>query len=351
LDDLATVAELGALVGQLATVLDNLQEDPLVDILRALFPDFHGHRNRPRFVWESLAQRPGVFWRLTGFQPDSAQTLVDEIEWEVRQPRNVRGKFPPGAIRQMRDCGLNPRNRVLVVLIWLRQYLTINAISELFCIDKTTVSNEIHHIVPILRVHFQGAIVWPDVAELEALRGSWNRYPDAVLALDCTIHPVWKPLQDPGRYYRGDKKRYCLLSLLVCDPQGLIRHIECGYRGTNDSRIYSLSEVGTGTKFLPPWALVLADGGFPDRDQLVIPFPQPQIQGNLERQYINRWHRFYRSEIERAINRMKVFRCVSQTWRHPKPFQPMTAIVCAGLTNRKLLEERAARAADDNMDL
>jgi len=167
-------------------------------------------------------------------------------------------------------------------------------LAELFQIDKTTVSDEIHHVVPIFRAHFQNWIHWPAEQELLSFRGSYLHFPNAVLTLDCTIHPIWKPTKHHERFYRGDKKRYCFNSLLVSDPYGYILRCETGNRATNDTGAYNVSRILS----LPNWAKILADGGFPNRAPLIIPLRRDEASREPQHSRINSWHRFHRSEIE-----------------------------------------------------
>ena len=133
------------------------------------------------------------------------------------------------------------------------------------------------------------------------------------------------------------------MSLLLSDAFGYIRHCETGYHGTNDTGALNRSGASDGTLVIPDWAKVLADGGFPNRPPLIIPFDRNEVRLSEENRRINLWQRFHRSGVERAVNRMKVYRCTYNTWRHPREFQPLVAFVAACLANRKLSEETQAR--------
>jgi len=149
-----------------------------------------------------------------------------------------------------------------MAFIWMRQYPTVIHLAEMFGVDKATVSLEIHHVIPILRFHLQNEIVWMSMEEAQVLRGSWPSFPNAVFALDATIHPVWKPLIHQSWYYRGDKKRHCLITQIIVSPAGVVINMEAGYLGTNDTGAYNLSEFGQGNYGLPDWRMVAIHSGF-----------------------------------------------------------------------------------------
>ena len=219
-------------------------------------------------------------------------------------------------------------------------------LAGMFGIDKATVSLEIHHLVPILRFHLQNEIVWMSEDEANVLRGSWSKFPNAVFAVDATIHPVWRPLRHQGWYYRGDKKKHCLITQSAVSPTGVIINLEAGYHGTNDTGVLNLTQLGQGALPLPDWCRGLADGGYPQRLPLVIPYQRAALVNHPERRMINRWHRFYRSEVERTFRKMKVFRSCSATWRHPKYFLGMCAFTIGCLANKKTRFEHEIREAN-----
>ena len=113
-----------------------------------LFPHFHGMRTRGRDVWQSLELNPIIFWYMTGETPETLEAVVEKIYGEVTAPRH----WPrtPRTERRRR-CNLDEHNRVLLVFIWLRQYLKLHVLAYIFGISKRTAAEEIYHVVPILQ--------------------------------------------------------------------------------------------------------------------------------------------------------------------------------------------------------
>ena len=97
---------------------------------RTLFPNFHGRRSRGRDVWQALQLNPVIFWYMTGETPETLEVVVAKIYGEVTLPRHWP-RTP--RMDRRRRCILDVRNRVLLVFIWLRQYLKLHVLAYIFC--------------------------------------------------------------------------------------------------------------------------------------------------------------------------------------------------------------------------
>lgn len=138
------------------TILTNT--DRSGTLINRLFPNFRGIRNRGRDVWQILELNPIVFWYMTGENPEMAEVMVEKVYLDVTAPRHL--PRTPRTDRRRR-CILDARNRVLLVIIWLRQYLKLHVLAHMFQISKNTVAAEIiYHIVPVLILNFRHYITW-----------------------------------------------------------------------------------------------------------------------------------------------------------------------------------------------
>ena len=138
----------------IATLAENNRARKLI---RVLFSNFHGRRSRGRDLWQTLELNPIIFWYVIGEMPESLENIVESIYLEVTAPRHL-----PRTLRtnRRRSCILDVRNRGQLVMIWLRQYLKFHVLAHNFCISKSTVAEEIYHVVPILFVNYQNYIKW-----------------------------------------------------------------------------------------------------------------------------------------------------------------------------------------------
>ena len=313
------------------------QERPLGNIIQALFPDFQGANDQGRNVFAELVQHPPRFWYLTGETPESFLNLFGQVWGDIARARNVRLNRPVGVQGAIGRTKLTLVNRLLLVMIWLRQYPTLFFLGEMFKISVTTVCDEIHHVIPILRFHLQHEIQWFSPEDVEEQRGRWPEIPNAVGALDCTIHRIERPTENQGQFYRGDKRCHFVNTLCICDTEGRIRHIEAGFSGHwNDTLVYYFSRVATGELQLPPNTFLLADGGFPPLHPLLIPYQAHQVLQNPAFALVNEIQRSYRSIIERVQGDLKVSRAVATLWRNEKERIGECIFVAGCLWNRRL---------------
>ena len=213
---------IAPLVQSMAILLTTLafNEDARPRFINRLFPNLHGQRNRGRDVWEVLERNPHIFWYATGVTPQTLEVMVDQIRYDVAAPRHL--PRTPRSNRRRR-CLLDVRNRVLLIIIWLRQYLKIHFLAHLFYISKSTVAEEIYHIVPILFVHYKHYITWHNVNRWRKFLGAFLHFPNAVGMIDGTIRRIRRP--STGRqadFYRGDKRCHFMSTQLVVDADGMI---------------------------------------------------------------------------------------------------------------------------------
>lgn len=196
-------------------------------LMRLLFPNFNGKRNNGRDVWQALERNPIQFWYSTGETPCTLQSIVTNIRMEVTAPRH----HPRTPItNRRRRCILDVRNRVLMVFFWLRQYLKLEVLAYMFNISKSTVQEEIYHIVPILFLKYRHYITWHNMQKWRQFLNTFPRFPSVVGMIDGTIHPINRPSgREQARFYRGDKKCHFMSSQVVVDPNGLIVMLVSGY--------------------------------------------------------------------------------------------------------------------------
>lgn len=145
---------------------------------------------------------------------------MENIFADVTAPRHL--PRVPTSNRRCR-CLLDVRNTVLLAFIWLRQYLKIHVLAYIFGISKSTVAEEIYHIMPILYVRYKHYISWHGLNQWRDFLNTLPRFPNAVGVIDGTIHQV-RPPSGPRQadFYRGDKKCHFMSSQIVVDADGLI---------------------------------------------------------------------------------------------------------------------------------
>ena len=157
---------------------------------------------------------------MTGETPETLKVVVARIYGERTLPRH----WPrtPRTDRSRR-CILDVHNRVLLVFIWLHQYLKLHVLAYIFCISKSTVAEEIYHVVPILFTNYRRFIKWHSIRQWNQFLDTFPSFPNAVGLIDGTIHQIRRPFgQLQAEFYRGDKRCHFISSQIVVDTDGLI---------------------------------------------------------------------------------------------------------------------------------
>jgi hypothetical protein len=137
---------------------------------------------------------------------------------------------------------LNTQLKLLLVIMWLRKYHTLESLTVWFGIGVSTAWDYIHTYVPRIAEYMQPEVHFPSAARLSELQGTIQEYPNAVGSVDMTIHRIQRPRDREYRFYRGDKHGHFMNHLYMVDFMGLIIHAEPGFSGRYlDSQAYDSS--------------------------------------------------------------------------------------------------------------
>lgn len=305
-----------------------------------LFPDFHGHDFQGCDVFDMIYQQRYLFWLNTGETPESILNTVYQVGPHLAI-LNRRGQLS----RHIGRYKLNMVNRMLLVFIWLRKYPHLDTLALLFDVSPQTIQALLYQGILVLWRHFRRMVSWPTVQEWNALRNTWDEFPDALGSIDVTPHEINIPSTEPQRqFYNGHRHYHLLNTQLICDNQGHIRYLQAGFLGsTHDSLTFRFMEpIGPGLSLdFPVNAFLLADKGYPDVQPLLTPFRQAQIRrlGRRDRRravHFNRELSRKRVKVEHIFKYLKDYNCVAGIWRQERWFLPIVVELCVFLAERHI---------------
>ena len=148
-------------------------------------------------VFNSLVSRPCEFWILCGESLRSFNGHLDEVS--IRNPDKRFGM-----------SRLFLANRVLLTLVWLRQYPTYSVLSLTFGVSTWSVGRIIESYWVLLWENVQPVICWPSQREWRDLRGNWPEMPAVVGCIDGTSHEILMPMvENQAEFYSGHRKYHC----------------------------------------------------------------------------------------------------------------------------------------------
>jgi hypothetical protein len=266
---------------------------------------------------DRLRQAPKAFRRLTGITPAAFDRLLAELIPRHEQAE-ARRKDRPGRKRKPgggRKHALVLADRLLMLLIYYRTYVTHAFLGFLFAIDDSAVGRDINPLQPLLAGIFRIPERRIELAEDEIRE----------LFFDATERPTRRPTRGQREFYSGKKKRHTIKTQVVVvrkrkppGPGAKARHLRIAavsesFPGkVHDKKVYDTARV-----VVPPDAKRTGDTAYLGT-ALRTPTRKPRGGELTERQKAgNRRLSRRRVAAEHGIGKMKVWRIASERYRNP----------------------------------
>jgi hypothetical protein len=304
-------------------------------------------------TYSELARNPTRFKRLTGLRLAEFEELLDTLipVWAAAEQARLARPDRVRAVGGGRSQALPLCTQLVLVLLWLRLYLTCEALGALFGLHKSTVSRTARRLVPLLRQ--VSAIDWPSPpakGQGKDLDQALHDHPDLLHILDVTEQPVQRP-KDKGRekaYYSGKQRDHTCKHAIGVNEQGLIRTLTPVSPGS----VHDLSHVRQAgvLQTIPKTVTAVADCGFeglykdlPDHS-VVTPHKAQRNHPLLpDHKAINRELAAIRAVVENVICQLKHFAILAQRFRHQvERWHDEVFWIIAAIVNRRILARLAA---------
>src|SRR3954454_4899650 len=149
---------------------------------------------------DRLRRSPNAFRRLTGITPDAFDRLLAQLAPRY-EAADARRKDRPGRRRKPgagRKHTLSLPDRLLMLLIYYRTYVTHAFLGFLFSIDDSAVGRNINPLQPLLA----------GICRIPERRVELDPEDIRELFFDGTERPTRRPKRGQREYYSGKKKRH-----------------------------------------------------------------------------------------------------------------------------------------------
>jgi len=303
--------------------------------------------------YDALSRKPFNFKSFTGIEVSEFDALYIKIHdshatYEEKRLHREDRKRRIGAGHPFK---LPLRDRLVMLLMYHRLYVTSTLLVFLFNLGQTNVLKNIRILEPLVtqapplpeKIH-QRARRLGNLDEVEAL------FPGFKAFLDATEQEIPRPKDKTKRktHYSGKKKRHTVKTQITVNGDGLIVHKTPHARGSrHDYSLFKWRHLR-----LPGEVRLGLDLGYdgvqndyPELNVLV-PFkrrsPGRGKRGvkarelACEEKEFNQWLSGERVVVEHAISRLKKFRIMAHEFRNRlKHYDTMTDIVC-GLVNLRI---------------
>jgi hypothetical protein len=286
---------------------------------------------------DRLRRTPDTFRQLTGISPAAFDQLLGQLTPRY-QEADARRKARPGRRRKPgagRKHALSLADRLLMLLIYYRTYVSHAFLGFLFAVDDSAVGRNINPLSPLLAGIFR---IPERRIELQ---------PDEIkeLFFDATERPRGRPKRGQRRYYSGKKKRHTLKAQVVAvrKRKKAGRH-KAGQRQRRRVRVAAVSETSPGKvhdkkvydrarTIAPPGVAAYGDTGYQGTALRTPTKKRPKQELTRRQRRGNRRHSRKRIVVEHAIGKMKVWRIAAERFRNPTRRHTLILKNVAGLHN------------------
>jgi len=295
-------------------------------------------------TYETRARKPGAFTSMTGLTIDEFEDLLADLRPRDEAARQERYVATPR--RRAPGGGAKPRyalrERLLMTLVWLRLYLTGDAVGVLFAVDKSTVSRDTRSLLRLLREQGRDTLGWPEEAQALLDEADEADEADGVAIIDATEQRVERARDHATQqaHDAGKKKAHTRKTLIVVNERGRLRSVSPSVPGaTHDVTL--LRQCGT-LEEIPSTLSLRADSGFqglhndaPERS-VALPYKGSKAHPLTPEQKRHNAHLSrIRIVVENTLAAMKHVRILADVFRHPLTLYDGIVVSIAGLVTRR----------------
>jgi len=305
--------------------------------------------------YQDIQNRPAILRCLTGMAPQEFQDLLAQFQEADRARRAAathtrRKGHPrrrvPGAGRKPK---LEPCDRLLMTLVWLRIYPIYELLGFLFSLDRGNAARNVADVLAVLERLADFQCDRPDADPSRRPRRSLNEvmdaFPEIRVIVDTKEQRIRRPSGSYARqkpYYSMKKKTHTLKTQIAVAPNGRIESVGPSVPGGSRHDKTLLKQSGL-LERLPPGQGAMADKAYERlRDEyphvpLITPQPARRNHPLTEFQKMaNRFISRYRIVVEHALAQMNRYTVLRQVYRGARQCHDRVVRVVAHLVNRRI---------------
>ena len=294
-----------------------------------------------------MSMNPKTFRGLTGLSIEEFDELYERFEpaWVEAEFERLNRADRQRAVGAGNQYALGLRTQLLMVLFWLRLYLTMEAAGYFFDLHKSNVSRNGRRILQILRQVSDAEFEWPEPPKRgqgRSVEQAFRDHPDLFAIVDATEQPVQRPKDDERqrKHYSGKKKRHTYKNAILVNEQGLIRAISDTTAGSVHD-IKHLRQSGL-LDDIPEDVGVIGDAGFdglhkdlPDHSVATSHKARRNHPLSEDEKLINRELSSLRIIVENVLCHIKHFKALAHQFRHSFSVHDDVFRVVAAIVNRR----------------
>ncbi len=299
--------------------------------------------------YDRLSKKPLLFKSFTGLSVKQFDDIFKEIEsrydtYEIKRLSSRKERRRERAVGAGRHFKLLVKDRVIMVLVYYRLYITYTLMEFLFGLDQSNVCRDIQKIERLIRRCLPiPQKLYKVTKRLKTKEEVEEYFPGFMAFTDCTEQPIPRPKNKKKRklYYSGKRKKHTVKNLYTANQKGLLiyktKRRQRGRR--HDYRVYKKNHPD-----LPKDVTSMFDLGFlgveKDYPQQRSSLPIKKEKGcelTAEEKEYNRNHSANRIVIEHAICRLKKYKIMKDVFRNRLRKYNKVSDIVSGLINYRIM--------------
>lgn len=276
--------------------------------------------------YTSLRGQAQRFRALSGLSVAEFDALLACFEpaWVQAEEERLGQRLRQRALGGGGDYRLPLEMQLLMVLVWLRHYLTTEALGTLFGVSQSTVSRNLRRTFAVLHQVAADHFDQPPRGGRRSLARFQQAQPDLFAIWDATEQSVHRP-QDPTQsrlYFSGKQRRMTCKTSLQVNEDGLIRCVVATCPGsvadiTHLRRSGRLAQIAQTTITVADTAYLGLARDLPQQSVLCPHRPSRNQPLLPDQRLANREVASIRIKVENVLAHLKISRILTHRFRHP----------------------------------
>lgn len=279
-------------------------------------------------TYKKLKRKPRAFRSLTGMSISEFEALYRKLlpVWAKFERERLNRPDRKRAVGGGRTYKLKLKERLLMTTIWLRLYLSTEALGFFFDVDKSTASRNTRRLLPCLRLLGDETLGWPEPpqrGEGKSVEQALHDYPDLLAIIDATEQAIERPRDNEQQkaHYSGKKKRHTRKTQFIVNERGVIRDLSASSPGAVHD-LEHFRQSGAAQR-IPQEVTAGGDSGYqglhkelPDHS-VFVPHKARRNHPLTEAEKLaNRDLSRERIVVENTLAELKHFKALADTFRH-----------------------------------
>jgi len=296
-----------------------------------------------------LSKKPRLFKSFTGLTVQEFDDIYDkEIikrhdKHEIQRLSSAKRDVRERKVGAGRPFKLDVRNRLLMLLIYYRLYITYTLTGFLFDLDQSNICRDIQKIESLVRQCLPiPQKIYGITKRLKTPEEVEQYFPGFLSFIDCTEQQIPKPVDKKRKkeYYSGKKKEHTVKTQFMVNNRGFILHKTSKKKGKrHDYDIYKKNHP-----LIPKQVVNVLDLGylgvekdFPEQLSTLPCKRKRNCYLFAEEKEYNKSHSKRRIVIEHTICRLKKYRILADVFRNKLRKYNQVSDIVSGLINYRII--------------